>query len=149
MSGLPSPISFLERCLKDPIESLSIHSIYGGQFDSMPPASLWNLCREIFEIFSDWTCCSLCLKPRRCAYTPGILGCNCLPKVFISVTYRVFSPQPAILSCYFPHSRKLHYWAKSTLFKMKFAAAVLLDAGNIPVDRRNKVSAVMVTDDQY
>lgn len=45
---------------------------------------------------------------------------------------------PAVMSCYFPHRRKLHYWAKSTLFKPGFARTVLLDAGNIPVDRKTK-----------
>ncbi|KAM0753442.1 hypothetical protein T439DRAFT_322346 [Meredithblackwellia eburnea MCA 4105] len=45
---------------------------------------------------------------------------------------------PAMLSCWFPHNRKLHYWAKSTLFKPGFARTILLDAGNLPVDRRNK-----------
>lgn len=46
--------------------------------------------------------------------------------------------QPAILSCFFPHTRKLHYWAKSTLFVPGLARTILLDAGNIPVDRRTK-----------
>lgn len=47
---------------------------------------------------------------------------------------------PAMLSCFFPqNNRKLHYWAKSTLFKPGFARTILLDAGNIPVDRRTKV----------
>ncbi|ORY54383.1 hypothetical protein BCR35DRAFT_310386 [Leucosporidium creatinivorum] len=45
---------------------------------------------------------------------------------------------PAMLSCFFPHNRKLHYWAKSTLFKPGLARTILLDAGNIPVDRRTK-----------
>jgi 1-acyl-sn-glycerol-3-phosphate acyltransferase len=29
-------------------------------------------------------------------------------------------------------------WAKNTLFKNKLAGAILRDAGNIPVDRKNK-----------
>ncbi|GJN93991.1 hypothetical protein Rhopal_007054-T1 [Rhodotorula paludigena] len=44
----------------------------------------------------------------------------------------------AVLSCYFPHYRKLHYWAKSTLFAPGLPRTILLDAGNIPVDRKTK-----------
>ncbi|GAA5923090.1 hypothetical protein JCM3775_007434 [Rhodotorula graminis] len=44
----------------------------------------------------------------------------------------------AVLSCYFPHYRKLHYWAKSTLFAPGLPRKILLDAGNIPVDRKTK-----------
>ncbi|BGP20021.1 hypothetical protein JCM10213v2_008156 [Rhodosporidiobolus nylandii] len=44
----------------------------------------------------------------------------------------------AVLSCYFPHYRKLHYWAKSTLFAPGVARYLLLDAGNLPVDRKTK-----------
>lgn len=43
-----------------------------------------------------------------------------------------------MLSSYFPHRHKLHYWAKSTLFKSPVVGAVLRDAGNIPVDRKTK-----------
>lgn len=47
--------------------------------------------------------------------------------------------QPAVLSVTFPHKRKLHYWAKSGLFKVnKLATTILLDAGNLPVDRKEK-----------
>lgn len=45
---------------------------------------------------------------------------------------------PAMLSAWLPKQHKLHYWAKSTLFKHKAVASILLDAGNIPVDRTNK-----------
>ncbi|BGP27530.1 hypothetical protein JCM10295v2_006502 [Rhodotorula toruloides] len=44
----------------------------------------------------------------------------------------------AVLSCYFPHYRKLHYWAKSTLFAPGLPRKILLDAGNLPVDRKTK-----------
>lgn len=47
--------------------------------------------------------------------------------------------QVAVLSCYFPHYRKLHYWAKSTLFAPGLPRKILLDAGNLPVDRKTKV----------
>ncbi|GAA97148.1 uncharacterized protein L969DRAFT_43947 [Mixia osmundae IAM 14324] len=45
---------------------------------------------------------------------------------------------PAVLSVLFPHGRRMHYWAKDSLFKNKVGAAILYDAGNIPVDRKNK-----------
>ncbi|KAI5480683.1 glycerol-3-phosphate-acyltransferase [Pseudohyphozyma bogoriensis] len=45
---------------------------------------------------------------------------------------------PAVLSCFYPQKVRLHYWAKSTLFKPGFARNILLAAGNIPVDRNNK-----------
>lgn len=45
---------------------------------------------------------------------------------------------PALLSGFFPHGRKLHYWSKSTLFKNPLVSHVLVDAGNIPVDRMTK-----------
>lgn len=48
---------------------------------------------------------------------------------------------PAMLSAWIPKQHKLHYWAKSTLFKNSSVAAILLDAGNIPVDRTNKDNA--------
>ncbi|GAA5866505.1 hypothetical protein JCM8547_000646 [Rhodosporidiobolus lusitaniae] len=44
----------------------------------------------------------------------------------------------AVLSIWFPHYRKLHYWAKSGLFAPGLPRYLLLDAGNIPVDRTNK-----------
>ncbi|GAA5846307.1 hypothetical protein JCM11251_008027 [Rhodosporidiobolus azoricus] len=44
----------------------------------------------------------------------------------------------AVLSIWFPHYRKLHYWAKSTLFAPGLPRYLLLNAGNIPVDRKNK-----------
>lgn len=50
--------------------------------------------------------------------------------------------QPAILSSHFPHGRKLHYWAKSSLFQNKLVRMILNDAGNVSVDRRNKVCSI-------
>lgn len=38
----------------------------------------------------------------------------------------------------FPHGRHIHYWAKSTLFANPLAKKLLLNAGNIPVNRRSK-----------
>ena len=35
----------------------------------------------------------------------------------------------------FPHGRRLHYWAKSTLFSHPVAKKILLNAGTVPVYR--------------
>lgn len=51
--------------------------------------------------------------------------------------YRRDSYHP-ILAASFPHGRKLHYWAKSTLFGHPVAKAILLNAGNVPVYRKAK-----------
>jgi len=45
---------------------------------------------------------------------------------------------PAMLSTRMPHGRRLHYWAKNTLFKNPIVNFILLDAGNIPVDRTTR-----------
>lgn len=45
---------------------------------------------------------------------------------------------PLILSCWFPRGRKVHYWAKKELFANKLFSWILLDAGNLPVDRKTK-----------
>ncbi|OAV87170.1 hypothetical protein PTTG_09732 [Puccinia triticina 1-1 BBBD Race 1] len=45
---------------------------------------------------------------------------------------------PAMLSSRMPHGRRLHYWAKNTLFKNPIINFILLDAGNIPVDRTTR-----------
>lgn len=46
--------------------------------------------------------------------------------------------QPAILSNTLPHGHLVHYWVKDSLFKNKYMGAMLLNAGNIPVDRKTK-----------
>jgi 1-acyl-sn-glycerol-3-phosphate acyltransferase len=47
------------------------------------------------------------------------------------------------VACTFPHGRKLHYWAKSTLFGHPIAKSILLNAGNIPVDRKVRDNQVL------
>lgn len=73
----------------------------------------------------------------------------CLFSSFLALFSSLISPVPhlkfgflsqvAVLSIYFPHYRKLHYWAKSTLFAPGLPKKILLDAGNLPVDRKTKV----------
>ncbi|KAK4053595.1 hypothetical protein OIO90_003834 [Microbotryomycetes sp. JL221] len=58
--------------------------------------------------------------------------------VIVVANHHNSAVDPAMLSCFFPYGRKLHYWAKSTLFKPGLARTILLDAGNIPVDRKTK-----------
>ncbi|KAK4048505.1 hypothetical protein OIV83_004673 [Microbotryomycetes sp. JL201] len=58
--------------------------------------------------------------------------------VIVVANHHNSAVDPAMLSCFFPHNRKLHYWAKSTLFRPGLARTILLDAGNIPVDRKTK-----------
>ncbi|KAG8934545.1 hypothetical protein FRC02_009757 [Tulasnella sp. 418] len=53
------------------------------------------------------------------------------------------SVDPAVLSSTFPGGRKLHYWAKASLFGHPIAKKVLLDAGNIPVNRKSSDKQAM------
>ncbi|CAG8503517.1 1638_t:CDS:2 [Acaulospora colombiana] len=44
----------------------------------------------------------------------------------------------AILATTFPHKRKLHFWAKNSLFANKYTRPVLVSGGVVPVDRTTK-----------
>lgn len=58
--------------------------------------------------------------------------------IIIGSNHWNMSVDPALLTTRMPHGRRLHYWAKSTLFKNPIVKFILLDAGNIPVDRVTK-----------
>ncbi|KAG8985674.1 hypothetical protein FRB93_005743 [Tulasnella sp. JGI-2019a] len=58
--------------------------------------------------------------------------------VLVVCTHHNMVVDPATLSATFPHGRYIHYWAKSTLFANPAAKWLLLNAGNIPVNRRSK-----------
>ncbi|KAG8980776.1 hypothetical protein FRB90_007498, partial [Tulasnella sp. 427] len=58
--------------------------------------------------------------------------------VLVLCTHHNMIIDPAMLSSTFPHGRLIHYWAKATLFANPIAKAILVDAGNIPVNRRSK-----------
>ena len=45
---------------------------------------------------------------------------------------------PAIFAYTFPHKRKLHFWAKNSLFKNPHFAKILKSSGVVPVDRTTK-----------
>ncbi|CAG8553154.1 3909_t:CDS:2 [Ambispora leptoticha] len=44
----------------------------------------------------------------------------------------------AVLAATFPHKRRLHFWAKNSLFANKHFRAILTDSGVVPVDRTTK-----------
>ena len=48
---------------------------------------------------------------------------------------------PAILSVTFPEQRRLHYWAKDSMFKNPNAAKFFYNCGVVPVDRKTKNNA--------
>ncbi|KAI0338250.1 glycerol-3-phosphate-acyltransferase [Trametopsis cervina] len=56
----------------------------------------------------------------------------------IAATHHNMMLDPAILSWTMPHKRVLHYWSKASLFKNPIVAKILLEACNIPVDRKSK-----------
>lgn len=58
--------------------------------------------------------------------------------VLVLCTHHNMIIDPAMLSSTFPHGRFIHYWAKASLFANPIAKAILVDAGNIPVNRRSK-----------
>ncbi|PLW12481.1 hypothetical protein PCASD_23368 [Puccinia coronata f. sp. avenae] len=58
--------------------------------------------------------------------------------VIVAANHWNMTIDPAMLSTRMPHGRRLHYWAKNTLFKNPIINFVLLDAGNIPVDRTTR-----------
>ncbi|KAI9468459.1 MAG: hypothetical protein EXX96DRAFT_590697 [Benjaminiella poitrasii] len=59
----------------------------------------------------------------------------------VAATHHNMILDPAILSVTFPNKRRLHYWAKNTMFKNPYAARFLHDCGVVPVDRTTKNNA--------
>ncbi|CAG8505677.1 37579_t:CDS:2 [Gigaspora margarita] len=45
---------------------------------------------------------------------------------------------PAVLAVTFPHHRKIHFWAKNSLFANKYTRPILVGGGVVPVDRTTK-----------
>ncbi|KAG9300103.1 hypothetical protein G9A89_000843 [Geosiphon pyriformis] len=45
---------------------------------------------------------------------------------------------PAVVATTFPYKRKVHFWAKNSIFQNKYARAILFNSGVVPVDRTTK-----------
>lgn len=58
--------------------------------------------------------------------------------IIVASTHWNMIIDPALLSTQLTHGIKLHYWAKNTLFKNPIIRFILVDSGNIPVDRTTK-----------
>ncbi|KAI8967002.1 hypothetical protein BDF20DRAFT_902831 [Mycotypha africana] len=58
--------------------------------------------------------------------------------VIIAATHHNMIIDPAVLSVTYPKQRRLHYWAKDTMFKNPYAAKFLSNCGVVPVDRTTK-----------
>ncbi|KAI8065526.1 hypothetical protein BC940DRAFT_304322 [Gongronella butleri] len=63
--------------------------------------------------------------------------------LIVTATHHNMICDPAILSVTYPESRRLHYWAKNTLFKNPHAAAFFTNCGVLPVDRTTKDNALL------
>lgn len=50
---------------------------------------------------------------------------------------------PAVLSVTYPGQRRLHYWAKNTMFKHPYAKSFLENCGVVPVDRTTKENSLL------
>lgn len=58
-----------------------------------------------------------------------------------AATHHNMIVDPAVLSVTFKNERRLHYWAKDSMFKNPYARAFLTDCGVVPVDRTTKNNA--------
>ncbi|KAL1917200.1 uncharacterized protein VTP21DRAFT_4856 [Calcarisporiella thermophila] len=45
---------------------------------------------------------------------------------------------PAVIACTLPHGRKVHMWAKDSLFRNKILGGIIRNGGVVPVDRTTK-----------
>ncbi|EIW71954.1 hypothetical protein TREMEDRAFT_36357 [Tremella mesenterica DSM 1558] len=58
--------------------------------------------------------------------------------IIFACSHANMAVDPSVLSSTVPHGYSLHYWVKDSLFKNPALGALLLNAGNIPVDRKTK-----------
>ncbi|KAF8739720.1 Phosphate acyltransferase, partial [Rhizoctonia solani] len=75
-----------------------------------------------------------------------IIGSENVPEtgpVILACTHHAMAVDAAVLSWAVPHHRRVHYWAKSSLFKNPIAKFVLTNSGVLPVDRKNKDNQVL------
>ncbi|KAI9490434.1 hypothetical protein BDB00DRAFT_837821 [Zychaea mexicana] len=61
--------------------------------------------------------------------------------LIVAATHHNMIVDPAILSVTFPEQRRLHYWAKDSMFKNSYAAKFFDNCGVVPVDRKTKNNA--------
>ncbi|OZJ04891.1 hypothetical protein BZG36_02494 [Bifiguratus adelaidae] len=61
----------------------------------------------------------------------------------IACTHHNMIVDPAILSNTFPYGRRIHYWAKDSLFANPIAKRILDDSGVVPVDRTTKNNTLL------
>ncbi|CAJ0840054.1 12097_t:CDS:10 [Entrophospora sp. SA101] len=70
-----------------------------------------------------------------------VIGEENVPKegpLIVCSTHCNMIVDPAVLASTFPHKRKLHFWAKNSLFGNKYFNVVLHSGGVVPVDRTSK-----------
>ncbi|CAG8505047.1 7798_t:CDS:2 [Dentiscutata heterogama] len=70
-----------------------------------------------------------------------VVGHENVPKegpMIVCSTHSNMIVDPAVLAVTFPHHRKIHFWAKNSLFKNKYTRPILVGGGVVPVDRTTK-----------
>ncbi|GHJ85685.1 hypothetical protein NliqN6_2087 [Naganishia liquefaciens] len=70
-----------------------------------------------------------------------VLGSENVPEegpMLVACSHTNMVIDPAVLSNTIPRKVPLHYWVKDSLFANPVLSRILINAGNIPVDRRNK-----------
>lgn len=75
-----------------------------------------------------------------------IIGSENVPEtgpVIFACTHHAMAVDAAVLSWAVPYHRRVHYWAKSSLFKNPIANFVLTNSGVLPVDRKSKDNQVL------
>ncbi|CAE6483869.1 unnamed protein product [Rhizoctonia solani] len=75
-----------------------------------------------------------------------VIGSENVPEtgpVILACTHHAMAVDPAVLSWAVPYHRRVHYWAKASLFKNPIAKLILNNSGVLPVDRKNKDNQVL------
>ncbi|QRV79144.1 acyltransferase [Ceratobasidium sp. AG-Ba] len=75
-----------------------------------------------------------------------VIGSENVPEtgpVILACTHHSMAVDAAVLSWAVPYHRRVHYWAKSSLFKNPVAGFILRSSGVLPVDRKNKDNQVL------
>ncbi|KAI8337972.1 hypothetical protein BC941DRAFT_351881 [Chlamydoabsidia padenii] len=63
--------------------------------------------------------------------------------LIVAATHHNMVIDPAVLSVTYPGQRRLHYWAKNTMFKHPYAKTFLENCGVVPVDRTTKENSLL------